>query len=125
MQADGVMILFGVATNQRMIADQYRTSCDPLYDKWLQSSFTDMLKTMQAYGPVWLVLPPYDRALGTDSFSGRDAHTDCTNRDLRAAVAAAAPNAAVIDLRSFICPPGQIASKRSTGSSYDPTASTT
>jgi hypothetical protein len=107
MQADGVMILFGVATNQRLIADQYRMSCDPVYDSSLQSSFTDMLKTMEAYGPVWLVLPPYDRAFdnGT-SFSGRDAHTDCTNHDLRAAVAAAGPNAAAIDLGSFVCPNG-------------------
>jgi peptidoglycan/LPS O-acetylase OafA/YrhL len=104
MQADGVMILFGVPTNQRLIADQYRMSCDPLYDSWLQSSFTDMLKTMQAFGPVWLVLPPYDRAMGADTFPDRDAHTDCTVQDFRAAAAAAGPNAAVVDLHGFVCP---------------------
>jgi hypothetical protein len=104
--ADGVLILFGLATTYRMIDGEYRASCDPAYDGWLQSSFTDMLRTMQAFGPVWLVLPPYDRAIGSDAFPDRDAHTDCTNRDFRAAVAAAAPNAAVIDLGSFICPTG-------------------
>jgi peptidoglycan/LPS O-acetylase OafA/YrhL len=106
-QADGVMILFGVSTNHRMIEGQYRSSCDPLYDGWLQSSFTDMLKTMEQFGPVWLVLPPYDRAFNVgEPFTERDAHTDCTIRDFQAAVTAAAPNAAVLDLHSFICPNG-------------------
>ena len=104
MRADGVMILFGVSTNQRLIADEYRMSCDPLYDAWLQNSFTDMLRTLQTFGPVWLVLPPYDRTMGV--ITDRDAHTDCTVQDFRAAVAAAAPNAAVVDLHNFVCPNG-------------------
>jgi peptidoglycan/LPS O-acetylase OafA/YrhL len=107
-QADGVMILFGVNTNTRMIDGQFRMSCDPEYDAWMQGSFTDMLQTMGQFGPVWLVLPPYDRAFNNgDSFEDRDTHTDCTVRDLRSAIAAAGPNAAAIDLHGFVCPPQQ------------------
>ena len=36
----------------------------------------------------------------------RDAEMDCTNRDYRAAVTAAAPNARIVDLHSFVCPTG-------------------
>ncbi len=107
-RVDGVMILFAVNTNYRMIDGQFRTSCDPVYDSWMQSSFTDMLQTMGQFGPVWLVLPPYDRVFNSsESFQERDVHTDCTVRDLRAAIAAAGPKAAAIDLADFICPPGQ------------------
>jgi peptidoglycan/LPS O-acetylase OafA/YrhL/lysophospholipase L1-like esterase len=107
MNADGVMILFGADTMTRRIDGVYRQSCDPVYDAWLQTAFADMLTTMAAYGPVWLVLPPYDRVYNVEQpFEDRDAHTDCTIRDFRAAVAAAAPNAALVDLHGFVCPNG-------------------
>jgi lysophospholipase L1-like esterase len=52
-------------------------------------------------------LPPYDRVYNVEQpFEDRDAHTDCTIRDFRAAVAAAAPNAALVDLHGFVCPNG-------------------
>ena len=93
MNADGVMIVLGPYTMTRLIDGAYRESCDPVYDAWLQSAFTDVLKTMEAFGPVWLVLPPYDRVYNAErSFEDRDAHTDCTISDFRAAAAAAAPN---------------------------------
>ena len=97
MNADGVLIVFGVHPMTRLIDGAYRESCDPVYDAWLQDAFTDMLKTMEAFGPVWLVLaavrprPTNGEACRSHE---RDADTDCTNRDFRAAVAAAAPNAA-------------------------------
>src|SRR5262249_5328126 len=46
MQADGVMILFGARTyTRKMDGGVFRESCDPVYDGWLQSSFTEILKT--------------------------------------------------------------------------------
>ncbi len=108
LQADGTLILFGARSYTRMMDGVLREACDPVYDSWLQSAFTDILKTMQTFGPVWIALPPYDRALNGFGMPlpQRDAETDCTNRDFRAAVAAAAPNAAVVDLHSFVCPNG-------------------
>jgi len=105
MHADGVMIVFGAYTETRLIDGAYRESCDPVYDAWLQSAFTDVVTTMEAFGPVWLVLPPYDRVYKTGrSLEDCDMHTDCTTRDFRAAVSAAPPGVAVIDLRAFVCP---------------------
>jgi len=108
LQADGVLIVFGLHSYKRMMDGQLREACDPLYDDWLQRAFTDMLKTMEAFGPVWVALSPYNR-VPTGSglpIPQRDAETDCTNRDYQAAVTAAAPNARAVDLRSFICPTG-------------------
>ena len=88
-------IVFGLHSYRRMMDGQLREACDPLYDDWLQRAFTDMLKTMEAFGPVWIALlalqpRPHRHRL---PFPQRDAETDCTNRDYQAAVAAAAPNA--------------------------------
>ena len=91
-----------------MMDGVFRESCDPVYDAWLQSAFTDILTTMQTFGPVWIALPPYERFSNGSSvpLAQRDAETDCTNRDYRAAVRAAGPNTGVVDLHAFICPTG-------------------
>jgi peptidoglycan/LPS O-acetylase OafA/YrhL len=107
MHADGVLLVFGIQTSTRFIDGDWREACDPVYDAWHQRVFTDAVRTMEQFGPVWIALAAYNRAesrFGT-TLADRDAQTDCTNRNYRAAVAAAGPNAGVIDLAGFICPP--------------------
>jgi hypothetical protein len=103
MNADGVLVVFGAPTSTRWIDGAWRNSCDPKYDAWMQSTFTDVVKTMQKFGPVWVTLEAYSR-YGGMSLPQTDAETDCTNRAFHAAVTAGTSNARLIDLAHFVCP---------------------
>ena len=108
LKTDGTLLVFGSESSTRFVEGEWREACDPVYDAWHTRVFTDAMRSMSSFGPVWVALAPYNRfVVDRDGvLEERDAHADCTNATYRAAAAAAGPNVRLVDLHGFVCPTG-------------------
>jgi peptidoglycan/LPS O-acetylase OafA/YrhL len=106
LKTDGTLLVFGSESSTRFVEGEWREACDPVYDAWHTRVFTDAMRLMSQFGPVWVALTPYNRfVVDRDGvLEERDAHADCTNATYRAAAAAAGPNVRTVDLAGFVCP---------------------
>ena len=100
------LILFGAHSSPRMMNGVCHESCDPVYDPWMQSVFTDILTTMQTFGPCGSHCRRTSASRTATACRSPSAMPRPTARIHDPDRRAGRGRHGVVDLHAFICPTG-------------------